>query len=114
MKSTIMALLLVLSTQTFAAEYSCFGTEPFWGIKITEEVLSFDEIIEVKADEVILSKTQAAGTTSDYAFSVETANTQISVVTGECNDGMSDNIYSHHALVKTDSQVLYGCCSRSK
>ncbi len=109
-----MALLLVLSTQTFATEYSCFGTEPFWGIKITEKVLKFDEIIEVKADEVILSKTQAHGTMSDYAFLVETDKTQISVVTGECNDGMSDNIYSHHALVKTGSQVLYGCCSRSK
>ncbi len=114
MKNTFLALVLALSTQSFAAEYSCFGTEPFWGITITEDVLKFDEIIEVKADEVILSKTDAAGTTSDYAFSVETAKTQISVITGECNDGMSDNIYSHHALVKTDSQVLYGCCSLKK
>ncbi len=114
MKKSILLLSLIAAFQVSAAEYTCFGTEPFWGLTITDSVVKFDEIEGPKADEKILSKEDAAGTTSDYAFVVKTPKTQIAVVTGECNDGMSDNIYSHHALVTTKTQVLYGCCNLKK
>lgn len=114
MKKVIALLALTLSMTAMAdTSLSCFGTEPFWSLKIEENKTVFTDFstdtTEEKTEEVI-SNTPAAGTADGYAFVVKTENATANVVLGECNDGMSDNVYSHHILYTTGSQVLYGCC----
>lgn len=97
-----------------ASDFSCFGTEPFWGLKITDKAIYLDTFEETKTKEEILSKQTAAGVGEEYAFVVKTNESTISVITGACNDGMSDNIYSHHVIYTNSQSTLYGCCQLSK
>lgn len=113
MKKLIAVLALTLSVSTMASEFSCVGTEPFWSLKITETQMSLDMMDGVQT-EAVQSKTQAAGTAEDYAFVVTSASGSATVVRAECNDGMSDNIYSHHVVLKSGSVVLAGCCNQVK
>ena len=115
MKKSILALVLALSaTAGLASEYSCFGTEPFWGAKITKSELMVDDF-ENQSSEVITSKNTAIGVGEEYVFVVKTKNKSMTVVTGECSDGMSDTIYSHHAVLDLgNNKVFYGCCNVQK
>ena len=114
MKTTIALILLTLSASSFASEYECFGTEPFWGAKITKTELSIDDF-ETQSTSKIMSRETAAGVGEDYAFIVRTKDQTASVIAGECNDGMSDNIYSHHIMIdNVGGRVVYGCCNKAE
>jgi len=117
MKTIIALLALAFSVSSAtASEYECFGTEPFWGAKITDSHISVDNF-ESKFSEKITSRETAAGVGDEYAFVVKTKKLSASVITGECNDGMSDNIYSHHIILEgadSFSRPLYGCCNKVK
>lgn len=117
MKTTIALLALAFSVSSaFAGEYECFGTEPFWGAKITETHISVDNF-ESQTSSPITYRETAAGVGDEYAFVVKSEKHSASIITGECNDGMSDNIYSHHIILEgADSfnRPVYGCCNRVK
>ncbi len=112
MKKFIAALSIVLSFSSMAADYSCFGTEPFWGLKITESSIEFSSPIEdTVVTEAVESKTNAIGYADEFAFIVKSDKGSLaSITTGECSDGMSDNVYPKHITYVNDGNVFYGCC----
>lgn len=113
MKKLITILALTLSFSAMSAEYSCFGTEPFWGLKLTETSTVFSSPIEdTETTEAVTSKTNAIGYADEFAFVVKTDKGSLaSVTTGECSDGMSDNVYPKHiTYINNDGNVFYGCC----
>ncbi|QDK40417.1 hypothetical protein DOM21_02895 [Bacteriovorax stolpii] len=113
MKKTIALMSMLLSLSAMAADYSCSGTEPFWDLKIEGNTVTFNEFMadETTTKEEIISRVDAQGLAPDFAFVVETKNAKATIVTGECNDGMSDNIYEKHIMYTTGNSVLYGCCN---
>lgn len=117
MKTTIALLALAVTTSSaFASTYECFGTEPFWAAKITSTHISVDNF-ETQTSAPITYRETAAGVGDEYAFVVKTEKQSASVITGECNDGMSDNIYTHHIILEgADSydRPVYGCCNKVK
>lgn len=118
MKSTIalLALAFTMASAT-ASEYSCFGTEPFWDVKISKTHMSFSDFDDQPKVEEIISRETAAGVGDEYAFVVKSKSLSATVITGECNDGMSDNIYTHHVMVEGGdvfNRPVYGCCNKVK
>ncbi len=113
MKKFIALLALTASLSAMATDYKCVGTEPFWSLKITETQMSLD-MEDVVRTESVQSKIQAAGMADEFAFVVTSASGSATVISGECSDGMSDNIYSHHVVVKAGPMVLAGCCNQGK
>lgn len=113
MKKLIVLMSIILSFSTMAADYSCFGTEPFWGLKLTNESVEFSSPMDDSvATEAVASKTNAIGYADDFAFIVKTDKGSLaSVTTGECSDGMSDNVYSKHITYVNGDNVFYGCCN---
>ncbi len=111
MKKFIISSFLLLSFNAFSNEaFSCFGTEPFWGLRVENNTLSFDNFDSISTSKIISAK-NAEGTTDLFATVITAENQDsLTIVRGECNDGMSDNLYSHHAVVKLKDRVLYGCC----
>lgn len=116
MKKLIAFIALTVSISTMAGDLSCVGTEPFWGLKMKRDQIIFSSPrIKIITTEKIISKQDAANTNSDFAFVVTTeSKATATIVTGQCNDGMSDNIYSKHIIYKNDDMVLYGCCDELK
>lgn len=111
----LLALAFTLSSAS-ASEYSCFGTEPFWGVNITPTEMSFDDVETVKTEK-ITSRESAAGVGDEFAFVVKSKSYSATVIMGECNDGMSDNIYSHHIMFEGAdgyNRPVYGCCNQVK
>lgn len=93
--------------------YKCFGTEPFWGMELVNNSLVLDLFDETKTSEEVISRETAAGMANEFAFIAKTKNSSATIVTGECSDGMSDEIYSHHVVYTDGRAVLYGCCNKS-
>ncbi|MBC7427920.1 MAG: hypothetical protein H7336_04855 [Bacteriovorax sp.] len=99
-----------------ASDFSCGGTEPFWDLTIKGSTVTYnaflaDESIKV---EKIISRTQAAGTQEDTAVVIKSETLTSTILAGECNDGMSDNIYSHRIVLTSGDSVLTGCCNQVK
>jgi len=114
MKKSLVILSLICSFSAMAdSGYKCFGTEPFWGMELTQNKLIFGLFPEDRTVEDVLSKEIAQGTGEDYAFVVTTKNATATVIAGECSDGMSDKIYSHHVVYKNSTATLYGCCDKN-
>lgn len=117
MKKIIIALTIALSsTAAMAANYSCIGTEPFWGLKMVGSKMIFaSPELERPTISSIDSKRSAAGVGPEFAFVVKSGKTTATVVTGACTDGMSDTEYTHHIVVdRGNESVLYGCCNELK
>jgi uncharacterized membrane protein len=111
MKKIIILIAIIFNTQLMAQEFSCFGTEPFWGLKVTSQKIEFNNLTDEIESSNVISITNALGTVDLFATVLKTDNqSSLTIVQGECNDGMSDNIYSHHAVFNTHNSVFYGCC----
>jgi uncharacterized membrane protein len=116
MTKTIATLAVLMLTSTVhAAVFRCMGTEPFWTAQIntTKQVTKL-QLTGPEGSTISTKITQAAGTTGDYAFTAEGKYVTFSVVTdAACNDGMSDNTYTHAVLLKrAGTSPLYGCCNQ--
>jgi uncharacterized membrane protein len=114
MKLAIGLLTFAFAISAQAKVFSCTGTEPFWNAQIdmaknTVRLASPG----VKNSTVKAKVTQAAGTSENFAFVAQSKFVNISVVTDKsCNDGMSDNQYTHAAIISGyGSTPMYGCCS---
>lgn len=91
--------------------YKCVGTEPFFNLEISKSVLNLrtgylDESYSVDGP------IAARGTNSDFVsvFKSKDHDTVVSIVRGECSDGMSDDIYPYHMVYSQADNALYGCC----
>ena len=114
MKKFITLLALTLSVSAMAdTNYSCFGTEPFWNFSIQGENATFS-MGDTSVNEQVASITSAEGTPEDFAFLLTTdRGATASIIAGQCNDGMSDNVYTHNILYKSsEGSVFYGCCNQ--
>lgn len=111
MKKLLIASFVLASFNSMALDLSCFGTEPFWGLKLTDKTITYSSP-EQEEDMVlkVLAKNSAVGSSENFAFVVDTKYSSLTVISGECNDGMSDGTYPYHAVFKRDNVVLYGCC----
>lgn len=106
-----LALLLVSATSFAKTDLVCFGTEPFFSAGITGDSLGFGLIGEGDLVEPILSKINARGT-NEFAFKVKSQNLSATIITGDCNDGMSDRVYNYHILLEKGNEAFYGCCNK--
>jgi uncharacterized membrane protein len=112
MKNLLVALSFsIFSTTTFATTVSCAGTEPFWSVRTDGKVLMYSDPVSRTRPLPITSVTQAAGFANGFAFIVKTNSTRLTVIAGECSDGMSDETYSHHTIYEMGDRVLAGCCN---
>jgi len=114
MKKFIVILSLACSFSAMAdSNYKCFGTEPFWGMELTQNKLILDLFGDSKISEDLISRETAQGVGEEYVFVASTKTASATIITGECNDGMSDDIFSHHVVYKNASTTLYGCCNKT-
>ena len=113
MKSLFTVLVLgLLSVPSFAANIECAGTEPFWSISVKGKFVWFNspELKEPMALK-ILNRTEAFGYAPGHTFLIKTRYSRMTVIGGTCNDGMSDEDYTHNVAFEHDGKLLGGCCT---
>lgn len=95
------------------APQSCFGTEPFWSLDLTEGEATFDVPDAGTQTGPITLRIAATGRPDRYAFAAEMAEGRAVFVMGrtECSDGMSDRLYGLSADVLIGDVMYSGCCS---
>lgn len=113
MKKLLLVLTLsVFSLSSFAADINCGGTEPFWSASVKNGILKYNDPTVDKAVSLkVIEVKDAAGYTPGNIQVIKTKFTRLSLVLGQCNDGMSDEVYSHHAIYEKDGVVFGGCCN---
>jgi uncharacterized membrane protein len=117
---------LVASADNIIEEqFSCFGTEPFWGLKMAADdgriyeaqfsvMGSESSAVQYKADALI---TQVSANTPSVFF-VGSKDSNFSAFVERksnmdpmCNDGMSDRLYPYLIHIKAGANIYSGCCS---
>lgn len=116
MKSLLVLLAMSLSVSAMATDFKCAGTEPFWGMSITGDQLSYDYPADepVNKTETIVSKKLMAARPEAFGVVAKTKKVTATIVLNDqCSDGMSDEIYSHTVVldVKGLPMVFEGCCN---
>lgn len=121
-KVLLFALVASSSVSAFAVNFDCQGTEPFWSLETTNAVVRYSAPIYSAAgnDQIlnesytITARAAARGMTEEGAVLISTRNTFAAIMGGACNDGMSDESYSHSVIFKRGNEVLAGCCNIKK
>lgn len=78
-------------------DFTCFGTEPFWDVKISEgRDISFDIMgNQVKFTTGIPEYQETGKDEFSYSASSDKYSIKVAIKKSECGDGMSDNIYPY-------------------
>ena len=96
------------------AALHCGGNEPFWGIKITKQTLTFTPMDAEKLNlPIVFNKTSDNNTTiaAVYAKKQGKQVTAILQKVRACSDGMSDIDYPYSISAVINNQKFYsGCC----
>ena len=113
MKALMSVVFLSLfAFAALASEINCSGTEPFWSLTVTGDKMVYSSPIEEdNATFKVVSALQAAGFAPGYITVIKSKYTSLTLVAGQCNDGMSDETYTHHAVFDKSGVILGGCCN---
>ena len=115
MKTFIVLAVLLTSMSSFAGAngYKCLGTEPFFSLSISGKTLSLNDTVKTTkttVDAPLNAVGMSEGNVTVYKNKKNDIN--VSIVSGECSDGMSDNTYGYHMVYTKGTTVLYGCCEK--
>ncbi|MCO5144448.1 MAG: hypothetical protein M9962_15320 [Oligoflexia bacterium] len=109
---TVLLVSIFMSANAMAANFSCHGTEPFWGAKVSSETIELNgPDYENPAKIVVTSVSGASGMVDSFLRVYSNKNGPIAIITSnKCDNGMSDETFPHEIILFTDSETLYGCC----
>lgn len=94
---------------------SCKGTEPFWGIEVSQSKISYyDPVVDKKKIYKITHKLTPVGASTDWGVIVKSKQLAIATIRpSKCSDGMSEHNYPYEVtFLLNDSTVLMGCCEK--
>ena len=96
------------------AALHCGGTEPFWGIKITKQALTFTPMGGEKLNLPIVFNKTSDNNTKIAAIYAKKQGEQVMAILQKvrsCSDGMSDIDYPYSISAVINNQQFYsGCC----
>lgn len=115
MKKLIVLALMLTSVSSFAGikGYQCSGTEPFFGLSIVGKTLSLNDTVKTTKTAVD-APLNAAGMSEGFVtvYKNKKSDINLTIVSGSCSDGMSDNTYDYNMVYTKGTTVLYGCCTQ--
>lgn len=126
MKKLLIVFLLLFSAILYSQEnkdfkegydFTCFGTEPFWDVKINESrEIFFSNLADKSSFTTGIPEYSETGKNEfSYSASSEKKSIIVNIKKSECGDGMSDNIYPYSVSVTVTekssgkSLILNGC-----
>lgn len=105
------------SDSSVSTQWKALGTEPFWAV--IQQDSKYFRLERPDADPLLLSITaqkQAQDGTITYKLTGEAYQGSLIFSPQQCSDGMSDNIYTHSAILKLnhpDEPIEYKGCAQA-
>ena len=121
-----MKILLALSATLLAAPafaanlYACGGTEPFWDADISNNSVMINFVGEEPTTYLIKQRTYPMGTPETFGEVIQAvapngAKASITIRKDDkCNDGMSEQTYTHEIWFLKGDKLVVGCCNSEK
>lgn len=116
---TSMSIVAIAGEKSARKVNSCFGTEPFWDLEMTNKVVQFKDA----GNNIVMTiprvpPSGAEGTNEDYIAmyqgkTIDNPNKFLNVIIigdAGCSDGMSEEKYPFFALVLSGKKLYRGCC----
>jgi len=98
------------------AFFKASGTEPFWGIEISEDSIKFTSPEKEKNFALSYVKPQKAmdANVISYQAKSDQIDLKLTILQGKCSDGMSDKVYNYSVNVslkiKNEKEQLFEGC----
>ncbi len=114
-------MLFIMSLSAYASpknerHMSCAGTEPFWGVLIQGNVISYDDPNLETPIKYWDARIEGAIGAPAHAFQIKASRLhgkekiELYITHTDCNDGMSDEIYPYQVILNQNDIIEYGCC----
>ncbi len=112
-------LFVTLATTSLAQEenFSCTGTEPFWGFSYVDKVATYDVMMGERhtLEKVRLDTFYGMSMGAGFYMrgqSKDGKKLTVNVVRAkDCSDGMSEKVYNAYVTLDYNGEhVYYGCC----
>lgn len=111
MKSLLVAVITLLSMNTFAEKISCNYTEPFLSVAVDLERGAL-YVNEMGSEKVKKEKIESAIEVNGV-LNIVTKNSMLTIdKNNKGNDGMSDAIYDYDTLLNYNGYKVYGGCNK--
>jgi len=87
------------------------GTEPFWGVTLSEEGLVY-EGVDRPREGAPRGEVELVGTLAVFSGETDKGRTiEVTLIDTDCSDGMSDRLYPLTARVRIGEETLTGCAA---
>lgn len=107
---------LVAADTANTEEFTAAGTEPFWGINVSNKGIVYSEAGSAKLTFPYIAPMKAQGRSLDVlrVYRLRSKDNSILIIKKDtaCSDGMSDNKYPYSATLILGDRVLEGCARK--
>ncbi|MBS1961268.1 MAG: hypothetical protein JST04_03555 [Bdellovibrionales bacterium] len=115
----VLLVSVLFASEAFAANLTCVGTEPFWGVTVDGNTLTYSTPDHPNGEKLAIGSIRTAdgmpeGSTTVFRTKacIFRRTTTLTVIRASgCSDGMSDATYSHYVVYDIEGHVLAGCCN---
>jgi uncharacterized membrane protein len=114
-KDSALGVTDVLPAPSEIGAFHAVGTEPFWGVVISDSGLTFSTPESPDGIRFPASLPALEGKTYRWSSATVGPNAhrlEVTIVEKRCSDGMSDKVWTHAATVRYDGQLYEGCADR--
>ncbi|HWU42909.1 MAG TPA: hypothetical protein VN132_05700 [Bdellovibrio sp.] len=120
MKSLLAVLVFLAAAPSFAGnKYECVGTEPYWKAKVQDDLILADDANDGPQILSVSNRIYPLGTADSFGEVVKAQGAKYDAVLtiradAKCNDGQSDDAYSHEVWFLKGNKLVVGCCNIAK
>ncbi len=101
----------VLGGVDLAQPIRALGTEPFWGVDIGPDGMTYEGVDRPK-EVAPRGEVQLMGTMAVFSGATDKGRTlKVTLIDTDCSDGMSDRLYPLTARVEIGDETLQGCAA---
>lgn len=111
MKKWALLLSTVIGSLSFAADYSCFGANPYWSLELNQSQNVYTADYEVFGLETGKIEMASVAVNSAETLSLRGEDSAIQLIKKSCDDGMTDTIYPYEVIFNLGSETIVGCCN---
>lgn len=104
----------LVAQQPPAWQFQAFGTEPFWGVRVSSRNIVYSTPDGTKAQFPYVSPLHAAGRPDELVLVFNLGNkNSLTLIQSQCRDGMSDQTHFYRAIFVFENRVYEGCANPS-
>lgn len=112
----VPVLATLFGATVFAANrYHCVGTEPFWSADVSEKTVIVSSPGEERETLLIAQRSYPQGTAPSFGEVIRAGKPGVDATLtirsdSKCNDGMSEQTYTHEIWFLRNNTLVVGCC----